>query len=447
MAAGVSGTRVHIFTLNFVVTRPVASSVVTNLIGRINTITELSIDSNTIGEATPRLSTAGNVSFIISPAVSKRSIHHRQTTINRAVSHKVSKKQATPCIGNGCPASISGDTNGDGMFDIRDVSYALIYVVEASLGFSSERGTEINSSITASQRTSLDADLNTIIDIADAIFLLKAVFRLVYLIQDPMINPGNLSTNCLVEISVSLTTGTSIPVDDVVVYFDIGLLDIDTHNNFTESALSDGAVITYDKGDGHFGGVIMAQKISTSQFVVRINSSLVNSVIGVSVLQVTFDTLNMSRTSRTAQLFGAMTFPLTYPYPLDYTINIRGYNFTVFASHGYNPLISSEIGTYTCIITGPDTGGIVSSTTEFTLSDREYAVIAVSLILFVFGILLLLIAIRCTCQAKREKQDSGMMANDFTQEDYYVVRNNNIYSQIVIELSVTIICSFRKLVL
>ena len=422
MAAGVSGTRIHIFTLNFVVTRPVASSVVTNLIGTINTITELSVDSNTIGEATPRFSRAGNVSFIISPVVSKRSIHDRQATV---MSHKVSKKQTVPCIGNGCPASTPGDANGDGMFDIRDVSFTLIYIVEATLGFSSARGMQINSSITASQRTSLDTDLNTIVDIADAIFLLKAVFRLVYLIQDPTINPGNLSTNCLVEISVSLTTGTSIPVDDVVVYFDIGLLDIDTHNNFTESALSDGTIITYDKGDGHFGGIIMAQRLSTSRFVVRINSSLVNSVIGVSILQVTFDTLNMSRTSRTAQLFGAMTFPLIYPNPLDYTINIRGYNFTVFASHGYNPLISSEVGSYICTITGPDTAAVVLIT-EVTLSDREYAVIAVSLIMFVVGILLLLIAIRCTCQAKREKQESSMMENDFTQEDYYVVRNNNI---------------------
>ena len=436
MAAGVSGTRIHIFTLNFVVTRPLASSVVTNLIATIDTITELSIDSNTIGEATPRFSRAGNVSFTISPAASKRSIHNRKVTVNRVMPHKVSKKQVVPCIGNGCPASAPGDTNGDGMFDIRDVSYTLIYIVEDSLGFSSDRGMQINSSITTLQRTSLDADLNTMVDIADAIFLLKAVFRLVYLIQEPTINPANLSTDCLVEISVSLTTGTSIPVDNVVVYFDIGLFDIDAHDNFTESILSDGNVVTYDKGDGHFGGIIMAQRIlSTSQFVVRIDSSLIDSVIGVSILQVTFDTLNMSRTSRTAQLFGAMTFPLTYPYPLDYTINIRGYNFTVFASHGYNPLISSEIGTDICIITGPDTAEIVSIT-ESTLSDREYAVIAVSLILFVFGILLLLTAIRCTCQAKREKEDSGMMANDFTQEDYYVVRNNNVHS---IELQIVII--------
>ena len=437
MATGVSGTRIHIFTLNFVVTRPLASSVVTNLIATIDTITELSIDTNTIGKATPRFSRAGNVSFIISPVVSRRSIHNRKAIVNRVIPHKVSKKQVVPCIGNGCPASAPGDTNGDGMFDIRDVSYALIYIVEASLGFSSERGMQINSSITMLQRRSLDADLNTIVDIADAVFLLKAVFRLVYLIQDPMINPANLSTNCLVEISASLTTGTSIPVDDVVVYFDIGLLDIDAHSNFTESPLSDGTVVTYDKGDGHFGGIIMAQRISTSQFVVRINSSLVDNVIGVSILQVTFDALNMSRTSRTAQLFGAMTFPLTYPYPLDYTINIRGYNFTVFTSHGYNPLISSEIGTDICIITGPNisTAAIVSIT-EVTLSDREYAVIAVSLILFVLGILLLLIAIRCTCQAKREKQDSGMMANDFTQEDYYVVRYSNIH---LIELWVVII--------
>ena len=429
MATGVSGTRIHIFTLNFVVTRPLASSVVTNLIATIDTITELSIDTNNIGEATPRFSRAGNVSFIISPVASKRSIHNRKATVNRVIPHKVSKKQVVPCIGNGCPASAPGDTNGDGMFDIRDVSYALIYIVEASLGFSSERGTQINSSITILQQTSLDADLNTIVDIADAVFLLKAVFRLVYLIQDPMINLANLSTNCLVEISATLTTGTSIPVDDVVVYFDIGLLDIDAHSNFTESPLLDGTVVTYDKGDGHFGGIIMAQRISTSQFVVRINSSLVDNVIGVSILQVTFDALNMSRTSRTAQLFGAMTFPLTYPYPLDYTINIRGYNFTVFTSHGYNPLISSEIGTDICIITGPNisTAAIVSIT-EVTLSDREYAVIAVSLILFVLGILLLLIAIRCTCQAKREKQDSGMMANDFTQEDYYVVRYRVIFT-------------------
>ena len=425
MAAGVSGTRAHIFTINFEVTRPV-SSAVTSLMATVQIITELSIESNTIGDDIPRLSRAGNVSFTVNPVPSsKRSTNNRPSMINR-LSHKVHKKQAAPCIGDGCIITLQGDTNGDGVFDIRDVSYALIYIVEASLDFNSERGIQINSSVTAPQLKSLDADLNAVIDIADAIFLLKAVFRLVYFIQDPLVNPGDVSTNCLVQISVSLTTGTEVPVDDAVVYFDIGLLDVDTHNNFTESAVLDGIVITYDKGEGHFGGIIMAQRVSSSQFIASINSSLVDSEIGISILQVTFDTLNMSRTSRTAQLFGPTTFPLAYPHPLDYTISIRGYNFTVFASHGYNPLIATEIGTAVCVITGPNTAAAVA-TSEVTLSTTEYAVIAVSLVLFVLGILLLLIAIRYTCQATREKYDPSMMANDFfIQEDYYVVRKYSL---------------------
>ena len=416
MAEGVSGTRAHIFTLNFVLTSPASLSVTTNLIGTVQTITELGIDSNTIGDGTPRLSRAGNVSFTVSQAPGKRSTDNRSTTLNR-ISYKASKRQTVPCTGDERAAAIQGDANGDGMFDIRDVSYILIYIVEASLDFSSDRGMQINSSVTPSQLTSLDADLNTVIDIADGIFLLKAVFRLVYLIQDPVINPGDPSTNCLVEISVSLTTGTEAPVDDVVVYFDIGLPNMDTHNNFTESTVLDGTIITYDKGEGHFGGIIMAERTSGSQFIARINSSLVNSEIGISVLQVTFDAMNTSRTSRTGQLFGAMTFPLTYPYPLDYTINTRGYNFTVFVSHGYNPLISSEIGTAICMIPGPNTASIVA-TAEVILSGREYAVIAVSLIVFVLGILLLLIAIRYTSQVRREKHDPSMMESDFTQEDH-----------------------------
>ena len=424
MAAGVRGTRVHVFTLNFVVTRPVSSSIVTNLITTIQTITELSIESATIGNNTPRLSTAGNVSFTVGPLDNKRSTGNRLTTISRIVSQRVVKKQIAPCTGDGCvTATMPGDANGDGVFDIRDVAYTLLYIVEASLDFNSARGMLINSSVTASQLTSLDADLNTVIDIADAIFLLKAVFRLAYLIQDPVINPGNPSTNCLVEISANLTTGTSVPVDDVVVYFDIGLFDIEAHNNFTESTLLDGAVITYDKGDGQFGGIIMARRRSTGQFVATINSSLVNSAVGISILQVTFDSLNTSRLSRTAQLFGAMTFPLVYPYPLDFTIDIRGYNFTVFASHGYNPLISSDIGTTICTTIAPSAAPI-STTTEFTLSTMEYAVIAVSLVLFVLAILFLLIAIRHTCQARREKHDSAVM-DDFTQEEDYVVRNSD----------------------
>lgn len=428
MAAGVIGTRAHIFTINYIVTRPTLSSVVTSLKATVQIITELSIDSNIIGDNTPRLSRAGNVSFAVSPVTSKRSTDNRPATSNR-VSHEVRKKQTAPCVDDECTVALQGDTNGDGVFDIRDVSYALIYIVEASLDFSSERGTQINSSVTASQLKSLDADLNTVIDIADATFLLKAVFRLVYFMQDPLINPGDVSTSCLVEISVSLTTGTKVLVDDAVVYFDISLLDVETHNNFTDSTVLDGSVITYDKGEGHFGGIIMAQRTSNSRFVASINSSLVDSEIGVSILQVTFDTLNMSRTSRTAQLFGPMSFPLAYPYPLDYTISVRGYNFTVFAPHGYNPLISTEIGTAVCIITEPirpSTASIVA-TSEVTLSTTEYAVIAVSLVLFVLGILLLLIAIRYTCQAAREKHDPSMLTNDFTQEDYYVVRKHTPY--------------------
>ena len=424
MAAGVSGTRAHIFTINFEVTRPV-SSAVTSLMATVQIITELSIESNTIGDNTPRLSRAGNVSFTVnSVPSSKRSANNRPSMINR-LSHQVHKKQSAPCIGDGCIIALQGDTNGDGVFDIRDVSYALIYIVEASLDFNSERGMQINSSVTATQLKSLDADLNTVIDIADAIFLLKAVFRLVYFVQDPLVNPGDVSTNCLVQISVSLTTGTEVPVNDAVVYFDIGLPDVDTHNNFTESAVLDGTVITYDKGEGHFGGIIMSQRVSSSQFIASINSLLVDSEIGISVLQVTFDTLNMSRISRTAQLFGPTTFPLAYPHPLDYSISVRGYNFTVFASHGYNPLISTDIGTAVCVITGPNTAAAVA-TSEVTLSTTEYAVIAVSLVLFVLGILLLLIAIRYTCQATREKYDPTMMANDFTQEDYYVVRKYSL---------------------
>jgi len=420
----VRGPREHIFTLNFDVVA--TSSINTTLLINIHTITDLSINSSTIGGDTPRLSRAGNATFTVHSIFEKRSVMKRSRPIvsNKAKSHHAWKRQASQCTGSTCV--IQGDTNGDGIFDVRDVSYTLIYIVEATLDFGSPRGMQISSSTSTVQLTALDADLNSIIDIADAIFLLKSVFRLVYLLQEPTITPVNQSGNCLLEISVTLTTGTDSPIDDVEVFFDISLPNIESHQNFTSSSVLVGTVITNDKGDDLFGGIVRAEQSSliANQFIIQINSSIVNSVIGVSVLQVTFDAVNISRPSRTAQSFGVMTFPLMYPHELDLAFNVRGYNFTVFASNGYNSLISSELflATGDCNI---NIVGNVNITDEFedSLSTTEYTVITVSLGIFILGVLVLLITICSCCQNLKEKTFGyqKMMTNDFTQEDYYVV--------------------------
>ena len=423
-AERVRGSRVHIFTLNFEVV--VISPVITNLLTNVLVITYFGIESSTIGDDTPRLSRAGNVTFMVSPVSSKRSVMRRSRVqmINKFTSKHLTKRQTPQCTGSTCV--MVGDTNGDSTFDIRDVSYTLMYIVEATLGFSSTRGMQIILSTSPAQSSALDADLNSVIDIADAIFLLKSVFRLVYIVQEPTITPVNQSRSCLLEISVTLTTGTEAPVDDVEVFFDIGLPNIEAHQNFTSSKLLIGTVITYNKGNNLFGGIVRAQRssLTANQYIVQINSSIVNSIVGISVLQVTFDALNISRPSRTAQSFGVMTLPLVYPHELDFIFSVRGYNFTVFAPNGYNPLVSSELYLVTVDCSINTVGNVnVSVNFEDSLSTTEYAIITVSLGIFILGVLVLLITICSCCQSLREKTFGyqKMMTNDFTQEDYYVV--------------------------
>ena len=340
---GVVGTRLHLFTLRL---RVVSSSRVSQsfLRGTVVTFAERNIDGTTIGPVTPHPIVAGNLTFEIQSSVGKRSAIRTEyhSPIHTPATHKLRERRAVgtcpspPCA---CSGQCPGDTDGNCVFDIRDVTYALIYITESLLNFNTAVGQEIQTRITTAQLQQLDPTRDGIINTNDAYFLLRAVFRLIYFLENVQITPvQDTASGCLLAIQVQLQDADNSSVGQVEIVTDVAFRNSLPQAEFVSSMLVRGRILTSSKGAGLNGGLILAERTSEDVFIVQLTSDIVANDIGVSVIAVSFDAQNTTSTSRIVQFLGPP--PPTYTAPLDLSLSIRDNTVQIAALSGYSPLQS-----------------------------------------------------------------------------------------------------------
>ena len=104
------------------------------------------------------------------------------------------------------PASVLGDTNGDGQFDVRDAAYVAQYLVN-------------NQVATAERMSILDPNKDGAITLADVVFLVRAAAGLVPFLDNYNIRPVSKETSCMLDLSARLVFPLGSHTNYTFVYF------------------------------------------------------------------------------------------------------------------------------------------------------------------------------------------------------------------------------------
>ena len=242
-----------------------------------------------------------------------------------------------------CSGSTAGDVDGNCVFDVRDFAYSLNYATESLVNFTQPQGQEILRRTSAAQLQQLDSNKDGMIDISDALFLLRAVLGKLYFLQNVVVTPvQDTNSTCDFSVQVQLTSGrnTSEALTQVEVFVDISFTSANLQSDFNSSTVDSGSLVIERKGPGLVGGVVQAERTGSDVFTVQLNASFVDEEIGISVILATFDASNTTDASRIAQFFGPS--PPVYTSPLNLTIPARGSAVLVVATAGYSPLVRSS---------------------------------------------------------------------------------------------------------
>lgn len=339
LSVDASGVFLHLFNLRLRAVG-VPKSAQSSLSGSILTFAERDVMGTPIGPPTPRDVVAGNITFTVAAAGNvKRSVSVSSLFMSTHRSRHRYRRQTEECSSPPCSCSglSLGDADGNCVFDIRDVSFTLLYITQGLLT-SGSNGSQFPS-ITSGQLRQLDPNQDRVIDTSDAFFLLRALFRLVYFLERVAIVPiQDPSSGCLFTIEVELAAPGDMPLGEVEVFVDFGFIDPVPSDVFAN--ITAGSLLTRDKGSALLnGGIVQAELTANGTFVVQLSPNFVSSDIGVSVIIATFDATNSTSPSRSVQFFGRP--PLQYPFPLSATLEVRSTHVLVAASAGYTPFLTT----------------------------------------------------------------------------------------------------------
>jgi hypothetical protein len=474
------GARLHIATVTFTGRAPGTVAIQ----GVVNTMARKTLQGTTIGAPCPRPVVAGNIQIQIVPASTSarrrrqsgatfgdenmdamvlegngisstaapqatlspsRSDFHSHTRTHPRVERRNTGCASPPC--DLCPSGrAQGDTNGDCLFDIRDVSFLQFYLAQVGLGSPF--------ALQPFQQTQMDADGNGIIALADALYLARVNFRLLRFFNTAVVRPvqhpfsggfltfnftlgdktgaqrgADLSQVLLYVTSQSQTTINTLAASTVVwgtlrqvtssppgILFEAqrlgplyasastftlpdrcllprvsGLTCTQTQPStrfFYNYAVVPGACQAFQfNGCGANENNFMsleecaAQCIPSYAYSVRLNTTMVASGLGLSLLMVTFD--SAGSTSLARNLFFS-TQPAAGPYvhqqPLSLSIPIsysasQNTSVTVLASNGFSPLstFSNTLSSLDAINNFNPTVNTTINVVHFTCPDVSVA--------------------------------------------------------------------------
>lgn len=299
-----------------------------------------------IGSPVPRNIVAGDVEVATDNNLGRlrRSLSSAllepQPSFNTRVRRSVVACASPPCAnctnGNREP----GDTDGNCIFDIRDVKFALAYMTEQQFNFSRAKGQKIQNFITQQQLQALDVNGDGSVTLNDVNVLLRANLQIVSLFPSVTVVPvQDPKSNCLLTISVSpsqLGIEAS-DANDTIIFFDVSHSEQNFSNSLRDSVFTTGTLDTTEKGIP--GGIIRAEYNTVeSRFVASLNTSLLYSRIGLSFVQVRFANDRSLDFTRTVMINGLFTRPPLYQGVLNATLDLgRGRRYSIRRPNGYNP--------------------------------------------------------------------------------------------------------------
>ena len=340
----VVGSRLHLAT----VTVTAIASGTSFLALEVVTLKSQDVPARDIGAATPRQSAAadGLVLAVMSSSVGRRSVEEDllpQTT--GIVGHRRSKRQATTaCSIPPCPASQCtggerqlGDTNGDCLFDVSDVTFVQQYLASKAQNFMDSNGATIKTGLdTVSDRlVELDADGNGVIDVSDARYLLLVNFGLLRFMRQLNILPvQGLGSNCSLTLQVRLLNKGDVPVDgrQTTVAFLLASNEIGLGVQLASYALN------VSQASGPSLAVLPAVFVGDGTFRFSSPVNFTSQTIGVSLLQVTFDALGGSSVDRQLVTRGNPSPPFLFNTPVSLNIMATpSVRVSFIASNGFNP--------------------------------------------------------------------------------------------------------------
>lgn len=336
------------------------SSGVARVGGTVLMIASDDLVGSVIGIPVPRNIVVGDVEVVIDNDLGRlrRSLSsvpflQPQPAVNARTRRSVVACASPPCSNCTNGTREPGDTDGNCIFDIRDVKFALAYMTEQQFNFSRAKGQRIQNIITQQQLQALDVNGDGSVTLNDVNVLLRANIQVVSLfpavtvvpVQDPM-------SNCLLTISVSASQLGVEPFDanDTIVFFDVSHSESNFTNSLRDSVFTTGTLDTTEKGIP--GGIIRAKyNIAERRFVASLNTSLKYSSIGLSFVQVRFANDGSLDFARTMMVNGLFSRPPFYQGVLNATLDLgRGRRYSITRPNGYNPytFFSNSLASSNC---------------------------------------------------------------------------------------------------
>ena len=264
----------------------------------------------------------------------------QQPPINSRVRRSVVACASPPCSNCANGKREPGDTDGNCIFDIRDVKFALAYMTEQQFNFSRAKGQRIQNIITQQQLQALDVNGDGSVTLNDVNVLLRANLQIVALSPNVTVTPvQDPKSGCLLTIAVSASQLGVEPVDanGTIVFFDVSHSESNFSNSLRDSVFTTGTLDTVEKGIP--GGIIRAEyNIVERRFVASLNTSLLYSSVGLSFVQVRFANDGSLDFTRTMMINGLFSRPPLYEGVLNATLDLgRGRRYSITRPNGYNP--------------------------------------------------------------------------------------------------------------
>ena len=187
----------------------------------------------------------------------------------------------------------AGDVDGDCVFDARDVAYLQYYYLDLLAG------TEGN--VSSQAAAYLDCDKSGVVDPNDVLFMSRVAFNL-YRFVDNFQLFTVMEEKCFLNLTITSTGANNVPAQPDSTFF----LAFFTHSHpdfrsqFNQTNFTIGTVLKTSE-DGYIG-VVLAEHSGTGSFSIMADASILVDEVGVSIIQVTFNSKGETSESRMAIL-------------------------------------------------------------------------------------------------------------------------------------------------
>ena len=226
-----------------------------------------------------------------------------------------------------------GDVNRDCLFDLTDVLFVLKYYAYFSFNFSSVIGKQFVQSLSPNQARDLDVDRNTIVNPADAYYLVRVLNDLVRLVSDVSVVPVQLlSSECKLSFSVTLAAKNGpAPDRNTFVFFDV---------IYSGSPVDFAGTTGLQRGVGFYGNLIRAVSNGNGSFTVQAPMEFVQESMGLAVFLATLDSNNRTTVIRSSALLGNPRPPFMFPFRLSLDLDVANGGIRLMTtSNNYNPFL------------------------------------------------------------------------------------------------------------